>query len=333
MGSNDGGEHIAAFSVEEGARDPAILYTIPANARLTLSRPSVYLVIDGERLDDLMSGRQEAKSLSALDESVRERVSSLLGAQAFKQMPFERLVRCAEAMEEVEVDVGEEIVKQGDPGDYFYVLKAGSAEVRRAQEGTSPAKVAMLSAGDSFGEEALLKGEPRNATVHMTTPGRVLKLAQGGLRRADRQPAAARDRRRGGSPQSRFRRRGAHRLPLRGGVGAVAAQGREARAARGDPRALARPRPQARVHRLLPHRPAQPRRRIPDAPSRPQGRLAGRAASPPGPTSARPASSWSGRLPMRSFPQARSAPAGIRRRIRIRRVCGWIPALHFARRE
>ena len=41
MGSNDGGEHIAAFSVEEGARDPAILYTIPANARLTLSRPSV----------------------------------------------------------------------------------------------------------------------------------------------------------------------------------------------------------------------------------------------------------------------------------------------------
>jgi rhodanese-related sulfurtransferase len=176
MGSNDGGEHIAAFSVEEGARDPAILYTIPANARLTLSRPSVYLVIDGERLDDLMSGRQEAKSLAALDESVRGRVSSLLGAQVFKQMPFEPLVRCAEMMEEVEVDVGEEIVKQGDPGDYFYVLKAGSAEVRRAQEGTSPAKVAMLGPGDSFGEEALLKSEPRNATVHMTTPGRVLKL-------------------------------------------------------------------------------------------------------------------------------------------------------------
>ena len=48
----------------------------------------------------------------------------------------------------------------------------------------------------------------------------------------------------------------AHRLPLRGGMGAVAAEERAAHAARGDPRALARPRPQARVHRLLPHRPA-----------------------------------------------------------------------------
>jgi rhodanese-related sulfurtransferase len=178
MGSNDGGEHIAAFSVEPGARDPAILYTIPANARLTLSRPSVYLVIDGERLDDIVSGRQEARSLASLDESVRGRISSLMGAQVFKQMPFERLVRCAGAMQEIEVEVGEEIVRQGDPGDYFYVLKSGTAEVRRAQEGDSPAKAAVLGPGDSFGEEALLKGESRNATVHMTTPGRVLKLGK-----------------------------------------------------------------------------------------------------------------------------------------------------------
>jgi rhodanese-related sulfurtransferase len=93
-------------------------------------------------------------------------------------MAFEHLVRCAEAMEEAEVEVGEEVVRQGDPGDYFYVLKAGSAEVRRTHAGANPAKIAVLGPGDSFGEEALLKGEPRNATVHMTKPGRLLKLGK-----------------------------------------------------------------------------------------------------------------------------------------------------------
>ena len=39
MGSDNGGEHIAAFSVDEDAPDPAILYTIPAHARLQLTDP------------------------------------------------------------------------------------------------------------------------------------------------------------------------------------------------------------------------------------------------------------------------------------------------------
>jgi CRP-like cAMP-binding protein len=178
MGSHDGGAHIAAFSVEEGARDPAILYTIPANARLTLSRPSVYLVIDGRLLDDLLSGRHEAGSLAGLDEGIRRRISSLVGAQVFKAMPLEHLVRCAEAMQEVELAAGEQVVAQGGPGDYFYILETGAAEVWRTDASGTPAKVATLGPGDSFGEEALLKAEPRNATVRMVSSGRVLKLGK-----------------------------------------------------------------------------------------------------------------------------------------------------------
>ena len=110
-------------------------------ARLVLSQPSVYLLIDGERLDGMLAGKQEVKSLGALDESVRERIASLMNAQLFKQMPFEHLVRCAEAMQETEVATGEDVVTQGGPGDYFYVIKAGSADVWRADTSQAAVKV------------------------------------------------------------------------------------------------------------------------------------------------------------------------------------------------
>jgi rhodanese-related sulfurtransferase len=179
MGSDDGGQHIAAFNVEEGARDPAILYTIPAGARLKLSRPSVYLVVDGKRLDDVLSGRQETRSLAALDDSVRERVASLLKAEPFKQMSFEDLCHLAEAMRPSEVEAGTEVVRQGDHGEHFYVIEAGEAEVWRSEPGQAkPVRLATLGQGSSFGEESLLKDEPRNATVRMTTRGRVLELGK-----------------------------------------------------------------------------------------------------------------------------------------------------------
>lgn len=178
MGSNDGGQHIAAFSVDDDAPDPAILYTIPAAARVQLSRPSVYIVIDGQRFDDVLSGRQETRSLATLDDGVRERVAALIRAAPFKQLSFEHLCRCAEAMQPQDVEAGEDVIAQGDKGDFFYVIEAGAAEVLRADAGHSPVSIATLGSGATFGEEALLKGEPRNATVRMTKAGRVLKIGK-----------------------------------------------------------------------------------------------------------------------------------------------------------
>jgi rhodanese-related sulfurtransferase len=178
MGSNDGGQHIAAFSVDDDAPDPAILYTIPARAHLQLSRPSVYLIIDGQRLDDAVSGRHETRSLAALDDGVRERVAGLMKAQPFKQFSFEQLCRCAEAMQAQDAAAGGDVVSQGDRGDFFYVIESGGADVLRTDAGRKPVAVASLGPGGTFGEEALLKGEPRNATVRMTQAGRLLRIGK-----------------------------------------------------------------------------------------------------------------------------------------------------------
>ncbi|MGE0701988.1 MAG: cyclic nucleotide-binding domain-containing protein [Hyphomicrobiaceae bacterium] len=167
------GEHLAILSVNEAAAEPAILYTIPPGAVLRLTRFSTYVVVDGARLDQLLTTAQDEKSLAALDDRVRDRIAALIRSGPFKQLSFEQLVRCAESMQAWSASAGEDIVLEGQPGDYFYVIEAGHAEVVR--RGVT---VARLGAGASFGEEALLQDISRNATVRMVTDGRLLRLAK-----------------------------------------------------------------------------------------------------------------------------------------------------------
>lgn len=56
------------------------------------------------------------------------------------------------------------IIRQGDPGDKFYMIKQGKVDVVVGEEPKAKV-VATLGSGDFFGEAALLTGEPRNATV------------------------------------------------------------------------------------------------------------------------------------------------------------------------
>jgi CRP-like cAMP-binding protein len=70
---------------------------------------------------------------------------------------------------------GEVIVKQGEPGDAFYIVRDGSLEVLVRKE-RSRRRVRVLEAGDFFGEIALLRDVPRTATVQGMEPGSVWRL-------------------------------------------------------------------------------------------------------------------------------------------------------------
>jgi MFS family permease len=77
----------------------------------------------------------------------------------------------AARLEPVRVSPGEEIVRQGDHGDRFYVVASGEVEVTvdgRAQ-GT-------LGPGEHFGEIALLRDVPRTATVTAHTDAELFAL-------------------------------------------------------------------------------------------------------------------------------------------------------------
>jgi cAMP-dependent protein kinase regulator len=89
----------------------------------------------------------------------------------FSSLSPEELETVVMAMTEKNVIPGETVIKQGDKGDYFYVVESGGFSI--FVNGT---KVASRGAGDSFGELALLYNCPRAATIQADTPGRLWAL-------------------------------------------------------------------------------------------------------------------------------------------------------------
>jgi len=70
-----------------------------------------------------------------------------------------------EALKKVEFPAGSEIIKQGDAGDFFYIVYEGEADITVEGKGV----VMKAGKGVSFGELALLHNSPRAATVTATT--------------------------------------------------------------------------------------------------------------------------------------------------------------------
>ena len=64
----------------------------------------------------------------------------------------------------IRVQKGYEIIKQGDPGDAFYLIASGKVSVWKKKT-LGKTKVADLGEDQFFGEMALMSNDPRNATI------------------------------------------------------------------------------------------------------------------------------------------------------------------------
>ena len=113
--------------------------------------------------------------------------SRLKSLPLFHDVPDDELAQIAGFAQEVNVEQGRELVREGDFSYEFMAIEDGEAEVTRGGE-----HVADLGSGDFFGEMGLLEKTLRNATVTAKTPMKLITLTGWDMKRMERHiPEAA----------------------------------------------------------------------------------------------------------------------------------------------
>jgi len=90
---------------------------------------------------------------------------SIISIPIFSALAREDIAKVLGKMEEITFRAGETIIRQGDPGDAFYLIKSGAVQVVVESGAGNSEIVAVFGPKDSFGEMALFSGEPRSATI------------------------------------------------------------------------------------------------------------------------------------------------------------------------
>jgi len=141
----------------------------------------LFILVDPDLLDIMLtwtqSGGYEVQDLDEQSDGGEDWMSRLLQAKVFHRIPPANIQSIFMRMEAQPFNPGEIVIKQGDEGDKFYLVREGNCDViRRTRKNPDGVHLATLRAGDNFGEEALISGGKRNASVVMRSPGVLMCL-------------------------------------------------------------------------------------------------------------------------------------------------------------
>jgi CRP-like cAMP-binding protein len=153
-----------------------------------------YFSVDSDLLDIMLTwdqtGAFEVGELQTQEEnSTDDWMTTILQTKAFHRIPPANIQAVLMRMENITRKAGDVIIKQGDEGDYFYVIVKGQCVVTRETPlNRDGIKLAELGVGDTFGEEALIAEAKRNATITMQTDGVLMRLAKDDFRELMNEP-------------------------------------------------------------------------------------------------------------------------------------------------
>ena len=161
-----------------------IAQSIPRKVSARALNRIQFIVIDSDLLDVMLTwdqtGSYEVSELQQ-DHAAEQGdwMTTLLQTKAFHKIPPANIQAIFMRMQQINYKADDMVIKQGEEGDYFYVITEGRCLVTREtplnKEGI---KLAELGVGDTFGEEALISDAKRNATITLITDGSLMRLGK-----------------------------------------------------------------------------------------------------------------------------------------------------------
>jgi CRP-like cAMP-binding protein len=151
-----------------------LLQGAPRAATIRALEEAQLFEVDKGTFDELLADSARAPHFAPTIQAAAE----LRALDPFADLSSAQLAELLQLGSWINVPPGEQIVRQGEPGDAFYTMGSGQVEVIEDDR-----EVAVLGPGSYFGEVALLLDVPRTATVRARTPVRAFRLEREGFDR------------------------------------------------------------------------------------------------------------------------------------------------------
>ncbi|MEQ1528302.1 MAG: cyclic nucleotide-binding domain-containing protein, partial [Methylococcales bacterium] len=159
----------------------ALAHQVPRKIDAVAKGRVRFLRVNANLVNNLLTP-QSQESRNAMDiednlDDTEDWMTALLRLPIFQRLPPANLQKILISLESVRYRKGDVIVEQGGRGDYYYLIKEGQCILtRKPSPNAKEIKLAQLTNGDTFGEDALLSDAPRNVTITAMTDMTLLRL-------------------------------------------------------------------------------------------------------------------------------------------------------------
>lgn len=173
-----GGQHEALFPLNSEQSDYSLVLT---------RTPVVVARVDKELLDLMLSWAEitapETEVLMTEEGVISinkgDWLNAMFKSPTFRHLPPANIEELLSRLDPMRVHGGDVIIRQGEQGDYFYMIDKGTAMVTHTPDNDEESvTMAELGEGMTFGEAALISDKPRNATVTMMEDGILMRLSK-----------------------------------------------------------------------------------------------------------------------------------------------------------
>lgn len=153
-----GHTYLRSYKEGESFGELALLYNAPRAATIVAISDSILWALDRETFNHIVKDSAVKK---------REQYEAFLkSVDILKDVSPYELTQICDALKTVNFSIGEEIIRESTEGDNFYIIAEGQAYAEKIlSAGAKPSVVKEYQSGDYFGELALIKDEPRAASV------------------------------------------------------------------------------------------------------------------------------------------------------------------------